>query len=105
MDIARTYVEHLGIERVMAIFDEFRSFEGQYLFLGSQLAFTEDKEVTFKYIEAAARTAQASVDLPPPLASSFPPCSASLPPCPMSCWLASEPAAACPFCRLPRWSV
>mmetsp|Transcript_26576 Transcript_26576/g.4691 ORF Transcript_26576/g.4691 Transcript_26576/m.4691 type:complete len:80 (-) Transcript_26576:2082-2321(-) len=38
------------------MFESFGSFEGLYFYLGSILHTTEDKEVYFKYIEAAAKT-------------------------------------------------
>ncbi|KAK3233841.1 hypothetical protein CYMTET_55889 [Cymbomonas tetramitiformis] len=58
VQIAKEYTEQLTAESIIKLLEEFKSYEGLYYYLGSYLAFSEDPEVHFKYIEAAAKTGQ-----------------------------------------------
>ncbi|KAF7816495.1 clathrin heavy chain 1 [Senna tora] len=58
VQVAKEYCEQLGIDACIKIFEQFRSYEGLYFFLGSFLSSSEDPDIHFKYIEAAAKTGQ-----------------------------------------------
>eukprot|EP00899_Mesostigma_viride_P014185 jgi/Mesvir1/22768/Mv14160-RA.1 len=58
VQIAKEYTEQLTPENIIAMFEGFKSYEGLYFYLGSYLAFSQDPDVHFKYIEAAAKTGQ-----------------------------------------------
>ncbi|XP_061364496.1 clathrin heavy chain 1-like, partial [Gastrolobium bilobum] len=58
VQVAKEYCEQLGIDACIKIFEQFRSYEGLYFFLGSYLSSSEDPDIHFKYIEAAAKTGQ-----------------------------------------------
>ncbi|KAK6135795.1 hypothetical protein DH2020_030490 [Rehmannia glutinosa] len=58
VEVAKEYCEHLGVEACIKLFEQFKSYEGLYFFLGSYLSSSEDPEIHFKYIEAAAKTGQ-----------------------------------------------
>ncbi|XP_020680390.1 clathrin heavy chain 1 [Dendrobium catenatum] len=58
VQVAKEYCEQLGLDACIKIFEQFRSYEGLYFFLGSYLSSSEDPEIHFKYIEAAAKTGQ-----------------------------------------------
>ncbi|CAJ2653424.1 unnamed protein product [Trifolium pratense] len=58
VQVAKEYSEQLGVDGCIKIFEQFRSYEGLYFFLGSYLSSSEDPEIHFKYIEAAAKTGQ-----------------------------------------------
>lgn len=49
------YSEQLTIDSLIEMFESFGSFEGIFYFLGSVLPTSEDPDVHFKYIEAAAK--------------------------------------------------
>lgn len=55
---AKEYSEQLGVNGCIILFEQFRSYEGLYFFLGSFLSSSEDPDVHFKYIEAAEKTGQ-----------------------------------------------
>ncbi|XP_062203739.1 clathrin heavy chain 1-like isoform X1 [Phragmites australis] len=55
---AKEYSEQLGVDACIKLFEQFKSYEGLYFFLGSYLSSSEDPDIHFKYIEAAARTGQ-----------------------------------------------
>ncbi|KAH8498737.1 hypothetical protein H0E87_017605 [Populus deltoides] len=55
---AKEYCEQLGVDACIKLFEQFKSYEGLYFFLGSYLSSSEDPEIHFKYIEAAAKTGQ-----------------------------------------------
>ncbi|KMZ59834.1 putative Clathrin heavy chain [Zostera marina] len=55
---AKEYSEQLGVNECIKLFEQFRSYEGLYFFLGSFLSSSEDPDIHFKYIEAAAKTGQ-----------------------------------------------
>ncbi|KAL0402928.1 UNVERIFIED_CONTAM: Clathrin heavy chain 1 [Sesamum radiatum] len=58
VQVAKEYCEQLGVEACIKLFEQFKSYEGLYFFLGSYLSSSEDPEIHFKYIEAAAKTGQ-----------------------------------------------
>lgn len=53
--MAREYSEQLGSDKLIEMFSTYNSWEGLFYYLGAILTKTEDKEVHFKYIEAAAK--------------------------------------------------
>ncbi|KAI4997071.1 hypothetical protein ZWY2020_052413 [Hordeum vulgare] len=55
---AKEYSEQLGVDGCIKLFEQFKSYEGLYFFLGSYLSSSEDPDIHFKYIESAARTGQ-----------------------------------------------
>ncbi|XP_065046361.1 clathrin heavy chain 1 isoform X1 [Musa acuminata AAA Group] len=55
---AKEYSEQLGVDACIKLFEQFKSYEGLYFFLGSYLSSSEDSDIHFKYIEAAAKTGQ-----------------------------------------------
>ncbi|KAI9006215.1 clathrin D6 coat As full-length triskelion [Gaertneriomyces semiglobifer] len=58
VQIATKYSEQLGPKNLIEMFENFKSFEGLYYYLGSVVNFSQDSEVHFKYIQAACRTNQ-----------------------------------------------
>ncbi|KAL2270263.1 hypothetical protein VTJ83DRAFT_2447 [Remersonia thermophila] len=58
VQIATKYAELLGPQRLIDLFEKYKTSEGLYYFLGSIVNVSEDPEVVFKYIEAATRTGQ-----------------------------------------------
>ncbi|CAH8337295.1 unnamed protein product [Eruca vesicaria subsp. sativa] len=54
----KEYCEQLGVDACIKLFEQFKSYEGLYFFLRSYLSISEDPEIQFKYIEAAAKTGQ-----------------------------------------------
>ncbi|KAF3660335.1 Clathrin heavy chain 1 [Capsicum annuum] len=58
VQVAKEYCEQLGIDACIKLFEQFKSYDGLYFFLGSYLSSSEDPDIHFKYIEAAARTGQ-----------------------------------------------
>lgn len=56
--IATRYSEQIGASKLIALFEEMKSFEGLYYFLGSIVNTSQDAEVHLKYIQAACRTGQ-----------------------------------------------
>ncbi|KAG9450428.1 hypothetical protein H6P81_010393 [Aristolochia fimbriata] len=50
--------EQLGIDACIRLFQQFKSYEGLYFFLGSYLSSRLDPDIHFKYIEGAAKTGQ-----------------------------------------------
>eukprot|EP00252_Welwitschia_mirabilis_P023463 TRINITY_DN662_c0_g1_i4.p1 TRINITY_DN662_c0_g1~~TRINITY_DN662_c0_g1_i4.p1 ORF type:complete len:1707 (+),score=385.71 TRINITY_DN662_c0_g1_i4:318-5438(+) len=58
VQVAKEYSEQLGVDSCIKLFEQFKSYEGLYFFLGSYLSMSEDPDIHFKYIEAAAKTGQ-----------------------------------------------
>jgi len=56
--VATKYAEALGIHRLIQLFEEFKSWEGLFYFLGALVDFSEDPDVHFKYIQAATMIGQ-----------------------------------------------
>ncbi|KAI9336615.1 hypothetical protein DFJ73DRAFT_646661 [Zopfochytrium polystomum] len=58
VQIATKYSDQLGPANLINLFESFKTFEGLYYYLGSVVNLSQDKEVHFKYIQAACRTGQ-----------------------------------------------
>ncbi|TXT13046.1 hypothetical protein VHUM_01447 [Vanrija humicola] len=58
IQIATKYSDLLGPVKLIELFEEFKSSEGLYYYLGSIVNLSTDPEVHFKYIQAATRTGQ-----------------------------------------------
>eukprot|EP00897_Mesotaenium_endlicherianum_P006181 jgi/Mesen1/5591/ME000281S04647 len=56
--VAKEYAEQLGVDECVKLFENFKSYEGLFFFLGSYISTSEEPEIHFKYIEAAAKTGQ-----------------------------------------------
>ena len=56
--IAQKYSDLLGPPRIIALLEKYKTAEGLYYYLGSIVNVADDKDVTFKYIEAAVRMGQ-----------------------------------------------
>ena len=54
------YYSEITILALVEMFEKFGSYDGLFYFLGSVLSFTEDPDVYFKYIEAAAKLNQST---------------------------------------------
>ena len=58
VQIATKYSDLLGPHQLIELFERYRTAEGLYYYLGSIVNLSEDPEVHFKYIEAAAASGQ-----------------------------------------------
>ncbi|KAL0481606.1 clathrin heavy chain [Acrasis kona] len=58
IQIATKYSELLEPANLIAIFEEHRSYEGLFYYLGSIVDYTQDPEVVFKYIQSGVKTGQ-----------------------------------------------
>lgn len=58
VNIAKEYTEQLSSAKVVELLESQGSYHGLYFYLGARIAFSEDPEEHYKYIEAAARTGQ-----------------------------------------------
>eukprot|EP00884_Botryococcus_braunii_P006634 jgi/Botrbrau1/15972/Bobra.0294s0010.1 len=58
VQVAKEYTEQLGADKIIALLEAHKSYHGLYYYLGAYMAFSEDPEVHYKYIEAAAKTGQ-----------------------------------------------
>jgi len=58
VQIATKYAELLGAQRLIDLFEKYKTAEGLFYFLGSIVNVTEDPEVVFKYVEAATKMGQ-----------------------------------------------
>ncbi|KAF7278693.1 hypothetical protein GWI33_008071 [Rhynchophorus ferrugineus] len=58
VQIATKYHEQLTTKALIDLFENFKSYEGLFYFLGSIVNFSQDQEVHFKYIQAACKTGQ-----------------------------------------------
>lgn len=56
--IAKEYTDQLTATAIIEMLESFNSYDGLYLYLGSLIATSEDPDVHYKYIEAAAKTHQ-----------------------------------------------
>ncbi|KAF2810277.1 clathrin heavy chain [Mytilinidion resinicola] len=56
--IAQKYSDLLGPTRIIDLLEKYRTAEGLYYYLGAIVNLSEDKDVHFKYIEAATRIGQ-----------------------------------------------
>ncbi|KAL9614787.1 MAG: hypothetical protein Q9167_000778 [Letrouitia subvulpina] len=60
VQIATKYSELIGPNRLVDLFEKYRTAEGLYYYLGSIVNLSEDPEVHFKYIEAATKMGQST---------------------------------------------
>ena len=58
INIAKKYSDLFGPTRIIDLLEKYRTAEGLYFYLGGIVNISEDKDVTFKYIEAATRMNQ-----------------------------------------------
>lgn len=58
INIAKKYSDLFGPTRIVDLLEKYRTAEGLYFYLGGIVNISEDKEVTFKYIEAATKMGQ-----------------------------------------------
>ena len=58
VDVAKEYTEQLTAAKIIQLLESHESYPGLYFYLGSRIAFSEDPEEHFKYIEAASKTGQ-----------------------------------------------
>ncbi|GAO47155.1 clathrin heavy chain [Saitoella complicata NRRL Y-17804] len=58
VQIATKYSDLLGAQRLIDLFEQFKTSEGLYYYLGSIVNLSEDSEVQFKYIQAACAIGQ-----------------------------------------------
>lgn len=58
VNVAKEYTEQLTAVRIIELLESHGSYHGLYFYLGSYIAFSEDPEVHYKYIEAASKTGQ-----------------------------------------------
>lgn len=56
--IAQKYSDLLGPTRIIDLLEKYRTAEGLYFYLGAIVNISEDKDVHFKYIEAATKMGQ-----------------------------------------------
>ena len=60
VQVATKYSDLLGPAKLIELFEQFKSFEGLYYYLGSVVNLSTDPDVHFKYIQAACRSGQFS---------------------------------------------
>lgn len=58
IQVATKYSDLIGSATLIKLFEDFKSFEGLYYYLASIVNLTDDKDVVFKYIQAAAKLGQ-----------------------------------------------
>lgn len=58
INISKKYSDLFEPHRIIDLLEKYRTAEGLYYYLGGIVNMTEDKEVTFKYIEAATKMGQ-----------------------------------------------
>ncbi|KAK9476898.1 hypothetical protein V1514DRAFT_335500 [Lipomyces japonicus] len=58
IQIVIKYSDLLGAQRIISLFEEFKSFEGLYYYLQSTVNLTQDPDVVLKYIQSAAQIGQ-----------------------------------------------
>ncbi|KAH7873015.1 uncharacterized protein C8R40DRAFT_1161946 [Lentinula edodes] len=58
IQVATKYSDILGPVKLIELFENFKTFEGLYYYLGAIVNLSTDPEVHFKYIQAATRTGQ-----------------------------------------------
>ncbi|EMC91254.1 hypothetical protein BAUCODRAFT_39406 [Baudoinia panamericana UAMH 10762] len=58
INIAKKYSDLFGPTRIIELLEKYRTAEGLYFYLGGIVNLSEDKDVTFKYLEAAVRMGQ-----------------------------------------------
>ncbi|KAG9438385.1 hypothetical protein H6P81_021672 [Aristolochia fimbriata] len=55
---AKEYPQPLGVDACIRLFEQFKSYEGPYFFLGRYLSSRLDSDIHFKHTEGAAKTGQ-----------------------------------------------
>ena len=55
VEVAKKWTELYGAENLIALFEEYKSYNGLYFFLASFVNFTNNPTVVFKYIEAGIK--------------------------------------------------
>ena len=58
VEVAKKWSDYLTPDALIALFEEFKAFNGIFYYLGSFVNFTDNPSVVFKYIEAATRLEQ-----------------------------------------------
>ncbi|KAK3629435.1 Clathrin heavy chain [Elasticomyces elasticus] len=58
INIAKKYSDLFGPTRIIELLEKYRTAEGLYFYLGGIVNLAEDKDVTFKYVEAATKMGQ-----------------------------------------------
>lgn len=58
IQVATKYSDLLGPQRLIELFESYKTFEGLYYYLGSIVNLSEDPDIVFKYIQAATRMGQ-----------------------------------------------
>jgi clathrin heavy chain len=58
VEVARKYHQELGSSDLIAVFEQNKSIEGLYYYLGAIVNFSEDPIVHFKYIQASCMLGQ-----------------------------------------------
>ncbi|KAK4540289.1 hypothetical protein LTR36_009601 [Oleoguttula mirabilis] len=58
INIAKKYSDLFGPTRIIDLLEKYRTAEGLYFYLGGIVNLSNDKDVTFKYIEAATKMGQ-----------------------------------------------
>lgn len=58
VQIAKEYTDQLTAAAIIEMLESFNSYHGLFYYLGGLIAFSEDPDVHYKYIEAAAKTQQ-----------------------------------------------
>ncbi|PNS17825.1 hypothetical protein CAC42_3220 [Sphaceloma murrayae] len=58
INVSKKYSDLFEAHRIIELLEKYRTAEGLYYYLGGIVNMTEDKEVTFKYIEAATAMGQ-----------------------------------------------
>ncbi|KAF4710782.1 hypothetical protein FOZ62_018232, partial [Perkinsus olseni] len=55
VQVAIKYHDQLEVDKLVGIFEKYQCWEGMFFFLGGILSTSQDPDVHFKYIEAAAK--------------------------------------------------
>jgi len=58
VEVAKKWSDYLTPEALISMFEEFKSHQGLFFYLGSFVNFSDNKTVVFKYIEAATKLQQ-----------------------------------------------
>lgn len=58
IQVATKYSDLIGSQVLIKLFEDYKSYEGLYYYLASIVNLTDDKDVVFKYIQAAAKVGQ-----------------------------------------------
>jgi len=58
VQVATKFSEQLGGEKLIEIFEKYKSYDGLYYYLGAVVNFSQEAAIHFKYIEAAAKIGQ-----------------------------------------------